>query len=338
MEQSRGIHIVGSYLRYRRGALLCAILPFGISTLILFLCRIPLDIVGYAALLTGIVLLLILLRDGQVYYQKVRQLERAERSVTIRLDELPKTAEAIEHSYQAMIQTLFDGKAEAISKADASKSDMLEYYTLWAHQIKTPIAAMHLIVEEEEERNKAAQLSQELFQIEQYVEMVLQYLRMESMGSDLLLMSYSLNSIVRQAVKKYASVFIYRKIGLDLHEIELQVVTDEKWLVFVIEQLLSNGLKYTRQGDISIYLDPNKEKTLVIQDAGIGISPEDLPRIFEKGFTGYNGRMDKKSTGIGLYLCKRILDKLGHTIEITSKVGQGTRVELNFSRTEIEIE
>ena len=113
------------------------------------------------------------------------------------------------------------------------------------------------------------------------------------------------------------------------------MLTDEKWLVFVIEQILSNGLKYTKKGSISIYME---EDALVIRDTGIGISPEDLPRVFEKGFTGYNGRRDKKSTGIGLYLCKSILDRLGHKIEIRSQVGQGTSVYLRLDRDTYRLE
>jgi len=123
-----------------------------------------------------------------------------------------------------------------------------------------------------------------------------------------------------------------------LAELNCQVLTDEKWLVFVIEQLLSNALKHTPQGKISIYMDKNKSKTLVIQDTGIGIQPEDLPRVFEKGFTGYNGRTDKKSTGIGLYLCKRILTKLSNTITIESEVGKGTVVKIGLDTIKTTME
>lgn len=110
----------------------------------------------------------------------------------------------------------------------------------------------------------------------------------------------------------------------------LRVLTDEKWLVFVLEQILSNALKYTKSGSIHIYLSPDAPKTLVIEDTGIGIAPEDLPRIFEKGYTGCNGRADKRSTGIGLYLCRQIMEKLSHTIRIESEMGVGTKVYLGL--------
>ncbi len=128
-------------------------------------------------------------------------------------------------------------------------------------------------------------------------------------------------------------MFILKKIRLNYEPLCHKVLTDEKWLVFVVEQILSNSLKYTKKGSISIYLTEHKGKTmLVIEDTGIGISPEDLPRVFEKGFTGYNGRADKKSTGIGLYLCKKIMDKLQHGIEIESRIDQGTKVYLYLER------
>lgn len=166
--------------------------------------------------------------------------------------------------------------------------------------------------------------------------MVLQYLRLESISSDMVLRSYNLCDIVRQALKKYAMSFIGKKITLDFEPFEEWVITDEKWITFVIEQVLSNSLKYTQSGTITIRMENKGVKTLVIEDTGIGISPEDLPRIFDRGFTGYNGRMYKKSTGIGLYLCKPVANKLSHTLEVTSTVGEGTKIYIGFREDEHE--
>jgi signal transduction histidine kinase len=191
---------------------------------------------------------------------------------------------------------------------------------------------MKLLLQNSEDQCTSSALSQELFKIEQYVEMVLHYLRLESMSSDFLIRQYELRDIVSQAVKKHAVLFINKKLSFNLEEFSCKVVTDEKWLMFVIEQIISNALKYTPSGSISIYTQRVPDKLiLVIEDTGIGIRPEDLPRIFERGFTGYNGRLDKKSTGIGLYLCKQILDKLSHTIEVSSGVGKGTRISIGFT-------
>lgn len=178
--------------------------------------------------------------------------------------------------------------------------------------------------------------TEQLQSVEQYVEMVLGYLRLESPSSDYVIRNYALDDIVRQAVRKYASQFIRRRLRLEYTPLNVSVITDEKWLLFVIEQVLSNALKYTRSGSVSITLEA--PKTLCIRDTGIGIAPEDLPRVFEKGFTGCNGRTDKRATGIGLYLCRRILEKLGHTIAITSTVGEGTTVRIGLQQDALEVE
>ncbi|MGB4381461.1 MAG: ATP-binding protein, partial [Bacillota bacterium] len=215
--------------------------------------------------------------------------------------------------------------------------DMVDYYTTWAHQIKTPIAAMRLLLQSEQSETNS-ELLEQLFKIEQYVEMALQYLRLENISSDLVLKEHSLDTIVKQAVRKYSNSFIRKKIKLNYAELNHNVLTDEKWLVFVIEQILSNALKYTDSGEISIYMDDEMPDTLVIEDTGIGIAEEDLPRVFERGFTGYTGRIDKKATGIGLFLCKQILDRLSHTITIESQVGEGTKVKIGLDVIDIDKE
>jgi len=254
--------------------------------------------------------------------------------ITWSIEELPLPKGLLEQDYQQLIHNLYDEKMRIASAADNDKSELVNYYTLWAHQIKTPIAAMRLLLQTNENPQNNALLV-ELFKIEQYVEMVLQYLRLDSSSSDYVLKNYQLDEIVRQAVRKYAQLFILKKIRLDFQTSGIDVLSDEKWLTYVVEQLLSNSLKYTVSGSISIY---SEGKTLIIEDTGIGIAAEDLPRVFEKGFTGYNGRADKKSTGIGLYLVKRILDKLGHTITIESKIGKGTKVLIGLDTVTIAVE
>jgi signal transduction histidine kinase len=254
-------------------------------------------------------------------------LEEMKKSISAAITGFPEPISKIEADYQELIRLLEESRADVISKKDRALTDMTDYYTMWAHQIKTPIAAMRLMLQSEQKEQNAG-ITEQLFKIEQYVEMVLGYLRTESMSGDLVIKSCSLDGIVKQAIKKYAKSFIYKKIMLDYSDLEINVVTDEKWLCFVIEQILSNALKYTNKGKISIYRDASLPPALVIEDTGIGIQPEDLPRIGEKGFTGYNGHEDKKSTGIGLYLCKKILKSLSHTMIIESEVGVGTRVKI----------
>ena len=172
------------------------------------------------------------------------------------------------------------------------------------------------------------ELQSELFKIEQYVEMVLCYLRLDENASDYVIRYCDLDSILRQAVRKYAPQFIRNKCRLTYEPVNCRVLTDEKWLLFIIEQVISNALKYTREGQVEIFVKP--QQTLVIKDNGIGIAPEDLPRIFERGYTGYNGRADKKSTGIGLYLCRRIAERLGHRITAVSEAGKGTEIWIDL--------
>jgi hypothetical protein len=188
----------------------------------------------------------------------------------------------------------------------------------------------------EEDTAEHRELSVELFRIEQYVEMVLGYVRLGSESSDFVFAEHALDTLIRQSIRKYAPQFIRKKLRLRYEPTDVTVLTDEKWFCFLFEQLLSNAVKYTRQGGVTIRVSP--EKILSISDTGIGIAPEDLPRIFEKGFTGYNGRSDKKSTGLGLYLCRQTADKLGIRISVTSALGAGTTFSLDLSSEKLELE
>ena len=273
------------------------------------------------------------------YLRYANQTNQALEALPDELRTFPSARDLPDVYYQERIQQLFDYKAGLETESRINRQEMIDYYGLWAHQIKTPIAAMRLLLQtyEEEEMKEAGEafipsMKMELFKTEQYVEMVLSYLRMEEMSSDLSLQWYKIDEIVRHAVRKYSQLFILKKIRLDYQKCEGMVLTDEKWLLFVLEQLLSNALKYTPQGSISIHMESGEEGMLIIEDSGIGIQAEDLPRIFEKGFTGYNGRKDKKSTGIGLYLCKTICRKLNHGLTIESEVGKGTKAKLDLYR------
>ena len=288
----------------------------------------------YTALLCTALALAVALADLRRFALRHRQLSDALKSICVSDEQLPPPGDLIGEDYTRLIRALGEEKTRSACAMDLRRREMEDYFTLWAHQIKTPIAAMRLILQTRPE-NSAGELSQELFRVEQYVEMVLNYLRLDSDSTDFVFKTCDLDGIIRQCVRKYAKQFIRKKISLEYGGTDVQVLTDEKWLCFVIEQLLSNALKYTNVGSIRIY---TRGGTLVIEDTGIGIAPEDLPRVFEKGYTGYNGRTDKKATGIGLYLCKRILQKLGNEISISSVVGQGTRVSIDLRREELSVE
>ena len=289
---------------------------------------------GYTALLSTALALLLALPDLRRFALRHRQLSDALKSILVSDEQLPPPENLIEEDYRQLIRALGEEKQRQASAMDLRMSDMQDYFTLWAHQIKPPIAAMRLILQTKPE-NSAMEIEGELFRVEQYVEMVLNYLRLDSDSTDFVFRTCALDDIIRQCVRKYAKQFIRKRIRLEYEGTALQVLTDEKWLCFVIEQILSNALKYTSAGSIRIF---TQGETLVIADTGMGIAPEDLPRVFEKGYTGYNGRTDKKATGIGLYLCKRILNRLGHEISISAQVGKGTRVSIDLSREELTVE
>lgn len=248
---------------------------------------------------------------------------------------LPDNGDIRDEDYQRIIRLISDEHNAYCANADRKYSDMIDYYTVWAHQIKTPIASMRLHLQNEDTA-LSRQLTSDLYRVEQYVEMVMTFLRLDTDSTDYVFAGYDLDKIVRSAVKKFSSEFINRKLKLVYEPLNTKVVTDEKWLSFVIEQVLSNALKYTPRGSITITLE--NEKTLRIRDTGIGIAPENLPRIFENGYTGYNGRADKRASGIGLYLCRRVCFNLGHTITVTSAPDKGTAVDIDLSQEELEVE
>lgn len=240
-----------------------------------------------------------------------------------------------ERDYLRIIRLLCEEHDADRRKTDRKYDGMMEYYTVWAHQIKTPIASMRLHLQNEDSA-LSRKLSADLFRIEQYAQMVLTFLRLDSESTDYVFRECDLDKLVRAAVKRFSAEFISRRLRLIYEPLNATVVTDEKWLSFVIEQVLSNALKYTPSGSITISLVG--EKMLRIEDTGIGIAPEDLPRIFENGYTGYNGRTDQKASGIGLYLCRRICANLGHGICVSSRVDQGTAVEIDLAQAKLEME
>ncbi|MGN0483202.1 MAG: sensor histidine kinase [Lachnospiraceae bacterium] len=269
------------------------------------------------------------------YRNRKKKLEEMMMDPVLYLDEMEEPANALEEAYQICLREMEKQNGMLVSAQDQKYTDMLEYYTLWAHQIKTPIAGMRLIFQGMQEKTEEMiELEQGLFSIEQYVEMVLSYLRLGSTSKDFVFEHVELEDVVKKAVHKYARSFIRRHIALRMDVPQKIVLTDEKWLTFVIEQILSNALKYTKRGSVSISLE--EPQILVIADTGIGIASEDLPRIFEKGYTGYNGRSDRKSTGIGLYLCKKIMEQMGHEITITSELSKGTSVRLHLNSHSIQ--
>ncbi len=323
-----------SYLNYRKKVILVFLIFAVIFSVSFALYHLPLGAVLYPLALCLLVALIFVIRDFNNIRKTHKDLEKIKKLTVYGMEFLPEAKNEIERDYGDVANILFEENKQIRLKMEERYNEMIDYYTMWAHQIKTPIAAMRLNLQNEDS-DFSRRLTEDLQRIEQYVEMVLCYLRLDSNSSDYVIREYDIDGIVRQGIKKFASQFIRKKIKLDYRPSDLKVVTDEKWLLFVIEQVLSNSLKYTKQGSISVFVNNNQE--LCIKDTGIGIAPEDLPRIFENGYTGYNGRNDKKASGIGLYLCKRICKNLGHEITASSVLGEGTTIKINLNQKKIFI-
>lgn len=324
-----------SYLKHRRTGISVFLLFCLIFLCVFALYHLPVAAVLYPAGICGILGIGFLLFDFQKCSQKHKKLQTLRQLTSSVMETFPEPVTQDDADYQQLIQQLREEQKQLENQMNVRYGDMVEYYTIWAHQIKTPIASMRLHLQNEDSPF-SRRLSDDLFRIEQYVEMVLMFLRLDSASTDYVIQEYDLDGIIKQAVKKYASQFINKKIQLCYQPLNITVLTDEKWLLFVLEQVLSNALKYTPSGNITIDLE--RPKTLCIRDTGIGIAPEDLPRIFEKGYTGYNGRSDKKASGIGLYLCRRICRNLGHTITADSSLESGTVIRIQLDRKKMEFE
>lgn len=322
------------YCKGRIWELLLFLLCAGVYGFVCLLYGMPREAFFYALLLCGTGLLALGAWDYLRWRQKRRRLQGVRANLALTLNGLPEPSEPLEETYQELLTLLHEHRVRLISEADAARQDAVDYYTLWVHQIKTPIAAMGLLLQGDES-DRGRELAAELFKVQQYVEMVLSYLRLDSAGGDYVIREYPVEPIVRQAVRKYAPLFIRGRVSIELGGLDYTALTDEKWLSFVVEQLLSNAVKYAKGGAVAAFMEGDE---LVIQDNGIGIAPEDLPRVFEKGFTGCNGRIERKSTGIGLYLCRKVCKKLGHRISIQSRPGAGTQARVSLKRAELEVE
>lgn len=325
-------------LRRHLGAAALLAACLGIFGLIGWLQQVPAPILCYGALLAVCLAAVLLLWDLRCVWRQCRLLERLAVNLPASVSELPAPCGAEQAAQQALIRRLAAQVTGLESKNACTRRQMTDYYTLWAHQIKTPIAAMQLLLQTGGGEN-SRELQAELFKIEQYVDLVLQYLRSEDMAGDLAISRVALEPLVKSVVRKYARLFILKKIDLELENLTGQTLTDEKWLTFCLEQLLSNALKYTPEGGrVNIGLAPGPAQVLCLRDTGCGIAPEDLPRVMERGFTGYNGRENKKSTGIGLYLCRRVLENLGHGFWLESAPGKGTAAFIDLETRPVGVE
>ena len=315
-----------SYLYSRRFFLALLILLLGFILLFAFVFDAYRSLLEYVALLLAFLSFLFIGADAWTVFKGYR---------SQKLQVAAQAQTPLEKLLQERVEELEYEQKNQLLVEQEKYNDLLDYYTLWVHQVKTPIAASSLLIGDLKDKETKSQLEQELFKIESYVHLVLQYLRLESFHDDLVLKQENLADLVREVVKKYALFFIQQGLSLNLHDLDHTIVTDKKWFLVILEQVLSNSLKYTKEGSIEIYFH---EDRLYIKDTGLGIQNADLLRVFERGFSGYNGRLTQQSSGLGLYLSKKIADQLGHKIAIDSQVGQGTTVSIAFPEKKLIFE
>ncbi len=321
-----------TYIKDRIGIIAINCFVFILFAVTFYLYRLPLEAVGYPIILCIIFELSVAVYDFTKYKAKHNKMQLLLQNIMVTNNIIKYSDSLIDQDYCNVINLLLEQRKKTQEHYDSNFNDINEYYTVWVHQIKTPIASMKLSLQHEDTK-LSRKLSSELYRIEQYVQMVMAYLRMNAVSTDYLFVECDIDSLIKQAVKCFSTDFIEKKINLIYEPVNTRVVTDKKWLLFVLEQVISNSLKYSKKGYIKIYLD--ERLRLCIEDSGIGIASEDIPRIFENGYTGNIGRMDKKSSGIGLYLCKTVCDKLNINLSAQSTLGEGTRIMLDLFVTKM---
>lgn len=323
------------YLRQYRISAFLICLSAVIFAAVFILYDVQAEAVLYASALCAAAASIILTVHFIFFRRKYLERQRLMDSILLVTEHIPEVNTPFGEQYAEMLEILRTACCDLQNRCDRERSESIDYYTTWVHQIKTPISVMQMILQSEDTEDYRT-LSAELFRIEKYVEMVLCWFRLDSSSNDFVIERISLDNVIRQAIRQYAPQLIRKKIKLIYDGTDVTVLSDEKWLLFIIEQLLSNAVKYTESGSVTVSVADNM--VLQIRDTGIGIAAEDLPRIFEKGYTGYNGRADKKSTGLGLYLCKKTADKLSHSIFAQSQAGKGSTFYVDLHTENIGIE
>ena len=330
-------------LFFKEKAITILLLLFGIITIEIFLMTynvgmfikiyIPLIIMG----LYMISIIIEYFKRKKFYDNLLKMLEELDEKYLI--TEIIKNPNFLEGKiFKNTLEQIDKSMLENVNKYKYMTEDYKEYIELWIHEIKIPISASKMVIE----NNKNAitkSIDEELDKVENYIEQALFYARSNTVEKDYYIRKVVLKEIVNESIKKNKSSLIQEKISIDIHDLEIEVNTDNKWIVFILNQIIQNSIKYKKKEEsaIEIYAKQGKENVILyIKDNGIGIKKGEITRVFEKGFTGTNGRLsNKKSTGIGLYLCKKLCNKLGIGIELNSVQNEGTEVKLIFPQSSL---
>ena len=318
---------VKSYLTDRRSLYGVVSVIIGLMFLTFYLYDFPLLVFTDALLFSGAFLLGWSSWDFYRWFKGYQQLQRlAEQGLlTSNALLLPIADSKKEALLQKMLEKEVQQRFDQQLAEQHLRRELGDDFSLWLHQIKTPVAALDLLLQTSSPDTQ--QLQTQLFKISEYLDMMLNYVRANVDLQDLVIQKTALAPVVKETVKKYASFFAAKNLTLTLGNLSETVVTDPKWLCFILDQLLSNSIKYTDNGGITLTIE---DVQLVVKDNGVGILPADLPLIFEKGYTGFNGRTQQRASGLGLYLSRQMGERLGITITATSTPGDGTKMMLKF--------
>lgn len=328
--------MIRAYLRHRRAVLALYILAAITYPAIQALHGLPLEAPLYGLLVITFVLLVACCVDFFRFATRAHALDAVIENLSDAAQALPEAIGPVEARYHTLVEALYQLQAAQAEALARGYGEQLDYYTMWVHQIKTPIAAMRLSLQG---GGNPALLEAELLKVERYVEMALQFIRLENIAADLVIEECAIAPLVNTCVKRYAPLFIGKRLRVEIEATDFAVVTDSKWLAFIVEQLLSNAIKYTDKGHVRISGGGTEAaRTLTIEDTGSGIRPEDLPRVFSKGYTGTSGRIDRRASGLGLYMAGRVATQLGIRIYPESTPGKGTRMTLVFPRRDANLQ
>ena len=320
------------YLWSYRKVLLTDLGLFILLAITFYLYDLPRDVVFLILIMWSFLLLVIGILNYIFFKKRMNILRELDEENIPSTDLMP--GDSIEKEYGRLLNELYERKRAASEKEEIKYTDTVDYFTIWAHQIKTPIAALSLITENMDDDDTRSSVQSELTDIEDYVDMVLNYLRLDSELNDLVFDQVDIDKVIKDVIRKFKTQFIMKGIGIRFEPKGMKVGTDEKWIRFILGQLMSNALKYSNGGTITITTEGN---IVTIEDQGIGISAEDLPRVFEKGYTGHTGRRFEKSTGIGLFLVKNACDMIGADIRLESEKGVGTKAILKFGKDKTDV-
>lgn len=329
--------IVGWFSTVWQTALACVLIPAAFVGMHL-LGQGDVRELGYTGLLIGLALLYVGGRSFVRYAGRQMRLWDVLTHLPPETDAIPAGMNEPERCYRALSAAYQHARVEEATREAAAERERLDYFTLWVHQIKTPIAALDLVAQSDEPISREL-LRQEVFKIGQYADMALTFQRLQSIRNDLTLAEVALYPLCCTQVKRLRPLFLYRDIRLCMPAFEGVALSDAKWLGMAVSQVMTNALKYTPEGG-TITVGLVAPLLLQVRDTGAGIAPEDLPRVFERGFTGSlnrDGQTSERSTGIGLYLCKQACDRLGHAVRIECPPEGGTVVTFDLRRETFEV-